>query len=190
MKTTISILTQNGALGHNLSIGGLALLTAIFFPRPAALAQTENRNTMKTHISKTDSGITIRQEIYFMVSPQQLYEALLSSKKFSESTSKSYSNFSTTSAKIDSTVGGTFSVFDGHIIGRNLELLPYQRIVQAWRVVDWPPGAYSIVRYEIKTQGSGTKLIFEHIGFPQGEKKHLATGWKEHYWDALRKYFQ
>ncbi len=94
------------------------------------------------------------------------------------------------SAKIDSTVGGTFSVFDGHIIGRFLELVPNQRIVQAWRVVDWDAGEYSIARYELIAEGSGTKLVFDHIGFPEGLKEHLAKGWQEHYWDALTKYFQ
>ena len=48
--------------------------------------------------------------------------------------------FTASSAKIDPVVGGTFSLFDGHIIGRILELVPDQRIVEAWRVVDWPAG--------------------------------------------------
>ena len=99
-------------------------------------------------------------------------------------------NSRTEKSKIDSTVGGIFSLFDGHIIGRILELVPNQRIVEAWRVVDWPAGVYSIARYEIKAQGSGAQLIFDHIGFPEGEKEHLAVGWQEHYWDALTKYFQ
>jgi hypothetical protein len=34
-------------------------------------------------------------------------------------------------AEIQSEVGGVFSVFAGHIVGRNLELVPNQRIVQA-----------------------------------------------------------
>jgi activator of HSP90 ATPase len=167
-------------------------MAAICLYQPSALAQMKNKNAMKENSNRvdTDNGITIHQEVYFKVSPQQVYKALLSSRQFSESTKKSYANFSATSAKIDGAVGGAFSVFDGHIIGRILELVPNQRIVQAWRVVDWPAGVYSIVRYEMKAQGSGTQLIFDHIGFPQGEKEHLAVGWQEHYWDALTKYFQ
>ncbi|HEX4849665.1 MAG TPA: SRPBCC domain-containing protein, partial [Puia sp.] len=94
------------------------------------------------------------------------------------------------SAKIDPKEGGTFSVFDGHIVGRFLELVPDERIVSSWRVVDWNPGDYSIVRFVLKQQRSGTLLIFDHIGFQEGLKEHLTNGWQQHYWDALTKYFQ
>jgi len=134
--------------------------------------------------------IAIHQEVNLKASPGQVYQALLSSKKFSASTKLSFANFSDKSASIDSTVGGVFTVFDGHITGRILELVPDQRIVEAWRVVDWPAGVYSIAKFELKAEGSGTHLIFDHTGFPEGLKEHLAQGWQQHYWDALNKYFQ
>jgi len=39
-------------------------------------------------------------------------------------------------------------------------------------------------------QGTGTQLIFDHIGFPEGLKQHLSIGWQEHYWDAFAKYLE
>ncbi len=36
-----------------------------------------------------------------------------------------------------------------------LELVPDQRIVEAWRVKDWPAGVYSIAKFEFKPQGFG-----------------------------------
>jgi len=65
----------------------------------------------------------IHQEIDFNANSQQLYEALLDSKKFIQ--------FSGRPAEINREVGGAFSLFKGHIIGRNLELIPNARIVQA-----------------------------------------------------------
>ena len=190
MKRTVSIPAKTARFRFKAILPGIFFIAAFHISHSPVVAQTANKNTMKEHTNKMDSGITIHQEVYFNVSPKRVYETLLSSKQFSESTKKSYSNFSATSTKIDSKVGGTFSVFDGHIIGRFLELVPNQRIVQAWRVVDWDPGIYSIVKYELKAQGTGTLLIFDHIGFPDGLKDHLAKGWQEHYWDALTKYFQ
>src|SRR6516164_7702427 len=128
----------------------------------------------------SDKSITIHQEIDFSASPQQLYEALLDSKQFAE--------FSGRPAEINREAGGAFSLFKGHIVGRNLELIPNERIVQAWRVVTWPEGAYSIVRFELKPQGSGTRVVFDHIGFPEGLHDHLAAGWEENYWSLLKKY--
>ena len=46
--------------------------------------------------------------------------------------------------------GGAFTTFGKLIEGRNIELVPNQRIVQAWRPASWEPGLYSIVRFELK----------------------------------------
>src|SRR5262249_12661502 len=131
--------------------------------------------------AQTDKSITIHQEIDLNASPQKVYEALLDSKQFSA--------FSGRDAEINRDVGGAFSLFKGHIVGRNLELVPNQRIVQGWRVVTWAEGAYSIARFDLKPQGAGTHIVFDHIGFPEGLHDHLAQGWDENYWSLLKKYF-
>jgi activator of HSP90 ATPase len=64
---------------------------------------------------------------------------------------------------------------------------PNERLVQAWRETSWPAGAYSIVKFEFTDQGAGTKLVFDHTGFP-GSGEHLFTGWKADYWEPLKKY--
>ncbi|MFZ1080340.1 MAG: SRPBCC domain-containing protein, partial [Candidatus Kryptoniota bacterium] len=135
----------------------------------------------------TLKSVTIHQEVDFNASPNRVYEALLNSKQFSEFSAQS-GQFSAMSAKIDRAEGGAFSLFDGHIVGRNVELVPNQRIVQAWRVADWPAGVYSIVKFELKPQGSGTHLVFDHTGFPENWRHHLAAGWQKNYWDLLTKY--
>ena len=89
--------------------------------------------------------------------------------------------------KLSPHAGGAFSVFDGYIVGRQLELVPNERIVQAWRVLNWPPGLYSIARFELSEQAGVTTIVFDHTGFPKGAAEHLASGWQEHYWDPLTK---
>jgi activator of HSP90 ATPase len=182
---------QQLLLKGQFKVFGIFIAMIIIF-QPPVVAQKNNKNSMNEHVNNADSvkGVTIHQEIDFNVSPQQVYQALLSSEQFSAFTKKSFDMFTATSAKIDAKEGGTFSVFDGHIIGRILELVPNERIVEAWRVVDWPAGAYSIAKFEFKSKNPGTNLIFDHIGFPEGLKEHLTIGWQQHYWDALTKYFQ
>lgn len=155
---------------------------AILFGTLGTIDDTCAQQTVsKAPAAAAANPIVIHQEIDFVASPQQIYEALLDDKQFSA--------FSARTAKIDRDVGGAFSLFNGHIIGRNLELVPNQRIVQAWRVLTWPEGAYSIVRFEFATKGSGTHLIFDHSGFPNGLHDHLAEGWESNYWTLLKKYF-
>ena len=92
-------------------------------------------------------------------------------------------------AAIDPVPGGAFSMFGGLIAGRNIELVEDRRIVQAWRPTHWDPGVYSIVHFEFKALGANSTLIFDHTGFPAGDYDHLDSGWHEHYWDPLKKFF-
>jgi uncharacterized protein YndB with AHSA1/START domain len=124
-------------------------------------------------------AIVIRQEIDFPISADLLYRTLLDSERFTK--------FSGRKARIKRGVGGAFSLFGGHIVGRNLELIPNTRIVQAWRVATWPDGVYSVARFDLKPTAQGTHLIFEHVGFPEGLRDHLAEGWEANYWAPLRK---
>jgi activator of HSP90 ATPase len=89
--------------------------------------------------------------------------------------------------RLSAHVGGAFALFDGYIVGRQLELAPNELIVQAWRVVNWPRGMYSIARFEFSEQAGVTTIVFDHTGFPKGAAEHLASGWQEHYWDPLIK---
>lgn len=96
-------------------------------------------------------------------------------------------------AEIKAEAGGEFSCFGGMITGRNIELSPNRRIVQAWRVKIWPEGMYSIVSFELQPDGSGTRLVMTHDGFPGTMRAHLNGempdgGWQRQYWEPLRKY--
>jgi activator of HSP90 ATPase len=148
-----------------------------------ASAQTDKPReaTAPLNENSADKAITIHQEVDFTASPQQIYEALLDAKQFAA--------FSGKRAEINREAGGAFSLFDGHILGRNVELVLNQRIVQAWRAGDWPEGVYSIAKFELRAQGSGTHLVFDHVGFPIGLRDHLAEGWENNYWSPLKKYF-
>lgn len=164
-----------GAVGV---IGGMALC--------AARSHAEAKE-----ISHSEAAI--HQENIFKASRKRVYDALTQTKPFDALTQWSPEmqmgkSLGSVPTKISSEVGGEFFLFGGHIIGRHLELVPNERIVQAWRVVDWEPGIYSIARFQLSDNGSGTKIVFDHTGFPNGQAEHLAFGWKAHYWDGLTKY--
>ena len=123
----------------------------------------------------------IHQEIAFAANPKRIYEALLDGRQFSEFTGGA-------PAQIDPAAGGPFSCFGGMIVGRNIELKPNQRVVQAWRAANWPEGIYSIVRFELAGEGEGTRLTFDQCGFPADQREHLEGGWHKMYWEPLRTY--
>jgi uncharacterized protein YndB with AHSA1/START domain len=134
----------------------------------------------------------IHQENTFKASRKRVYEALTDTAQFDKvieiSGAKKSTALGTEPTRISGEVGGGFVIFGGHIIGRQIELLPNTRIIQAWRVVDWEPGVYSIARFELTGQGDGTRIVFDHTGFPKGLGTHLAEGWRLHYWEPLVKF--
>ena len=138
-------------------------------------AMAENPST-SAHASLT----AIHYQIDFAAAPQRLYQSILDQKQFAA--------FSGLPAIIDPTPGGAFSLFGGLIVGRNIEFVPNQRIVQAWRPTHWDPGIYSIVHFEFTPRAAETTLSFDHTGFPAGEYDHLDFGWHSHYWDPLKKF--
>ena len=146
-----------------------------------------------------DSGLShaadaIHQEVVFTQSPKRVYEALTDAQQFQkiELLGEASKSIDVTSkpAEISRAPGGEFSLFGGYIVGRQLELVPNQRIVQAWREPIWGEGAYSIARFDLIAQGTGTKLLFDHTGFPAGAGEHLAIGWKLNYWQPLAKFLE
>lgn len=166
------------------TIAGVATTFGIF---ALGLAKTWAADTEE--ISRTAESI--HQEPVFKAGPKRIYEALMDSKQFDKviqlSGAMQSMHLGDKPAEISREAGGAFALFGGYITGRNVELVPNQRIVQAWRVGRWDPGVYSIAKFELVEQGAGTRIVFDHAGFPKGEAEHLASGWKAHYWEPLAK---
>jgi activator of HSP90 ATPase len=135
---------------------------------------------------------SIHQEVQFKVAPERVYAALTDEKEFQKAVLLSDAVKTgmvkvAQAAKISASPGGEFALFGGYITGRQIELVPAVRIVQAWRTASWAAGTYSIARFSLAKQGTGTLLAFDHTGFPTGEAEHLAQGWRTNYWQPLEK---
>ncbi|HLH87786.1 MAG TPA: SRPBCC family protein [Xanthobacteraceae bacterium] len=130
----------------------------------------------------TSSGTWVHQEHDFKASPDRVYEALMDQRQFAA--------FSGASAEIDRTPGGAFSLIRGRVTGRNVELVANKRIVQAWRVVPWAEGIYSIVRFELLPTHAGTRLVLDHSGFPPEDVDSRHGGWRRVYFDPLRAHLE
>ncbi len=172
---------RQAVIGAVIAFGGLAL------------GSTESWAAADDGISRTAESI--HQEPIFKASRKRVYEALTNAKQFDKVIQLSgvmqSMHLGDKPAEISREVGGAFTLFGGYVTGRHVELVQNERIVQAWRAGSWPPGVYSIAKFELVEQGSGTesgtKIVFDHTGFPKGEAEHLASGWEAHYWEPLAK---
>jgi activator of HSP90 ATPase len=161
-------------------IAGIAMALGGLAAGGEGWAKTQPQMQEAPSTAANRSRTFLHQEVDFKASPPRIYDILLDSKQFAA--------FTGMPAEIDPKAGGAFSMFGGLVVGRNIELLPNQRIVQAWRPTHWDSGVYSIVKFELRSQNSGTTIVLDHTGFPEGEFDHLDPGWKLRYWDPLAKY--
>ena len=117
----------------------------------------------------------------FNCSPNELFEAWLDSEKHSDMTGGD--------ATTGNAVGDTFSAWNGYITGKNLELEPGSRIVQAWRTSEFesdePDATIEILLNEVNGQTEVT--LTHHQTVDTGDK--YVDGWEQHYFAPMREYF-
>ena len=115
-------------------------------------------------------------------SPQEIYEAWLDSVVHSEMTGGE--------ASMSDETGAQVSAWDGYITGRNLELVPGERIVQSWRTTQFTDEHEdSQVIVTLKAVEDGTLLTLEHTNVPDAQRSYEQGGWQQHYFDPMQEYF-
>ena len=115
-------------------------------------------------------------------SAQEIYDAWLDSLTHSEMTRGE--------ASMSDEVGAAVSAWDGYISGRNLDLVPGERIVQSWRTTQFADEHEdSIVTLTLEDVEGGTLLTLVHSDVPDGQTSYEKGGWEEHYFEPMKEYF-
>jgi activator of HSP90 ATPase len=127
---------------------------------------------------------SLKQSATIPAAPKDVYSALMSSAK--------HTKFTGAKALIGKKVGESYYAYDGYITGKNLELVSGKKIVQTWIAMEdkWPAGHESKITFELKEVKGGTKINFLHEDVPVAIAKNFVTGWKDYYWNPLKKYFK
>ena len=127
---------------------------------------------------------SIEQEIIIKGTPHEIYEVFMDSKKHSKLTESK--------AKISREVGGSFSIYEGALSGKNVELIQDKKIVQTWRGngENGPKGYYSTITLVLEPVDKGTLIKFTHIDIPKGAYESVKEGWDTHYWEPLKDMFE
>jgi len=128
----------------------------------------------------------IHQEALIAAPPQRVFELLTSSALFGAATGMP--------AQVTAREGESFSAFGGRVEGRQVELVPGRRVVQAWRFgaahpTPWEPGVYSMVRFSLEPMGAGTRLVIDHTGIPAEWIEHIAGGYPTFYQEPIARFF-
>ena len=87
-------------------------------------------------------------------------------------------------------IGAEVSAWAGYITGRNLELVPGERIVQSWRTTQFADEHEdSIITITLEDVDGGTLLTLVHSNVPQGQTIYEQGGWQDYYFEPMKEYF-
>jgi uncharacterized protein YndB with AHSA1/START domain len=87
-------------------------------------------------------------------------------------------------AEMSEVVNSEFSLWGGDIHGRNIEIIPEEKLVQEWYGGNWKEP--SLATFELFTEDGGTRLELIHTNVPDDEGDEIGQGWKDFYLGPIK----
>jgi activator of HSP90 ATPase len=82
--------------------------------------------------------------------------------------------------------GSEFSLFDGSIVGKNIEMLEGKKLVQQWY---FDQKEESIVTINLFPDKNGTSVELKHTNIPDNEYEDMVDGWDVSYFGMLHDFY-
>ena len=89
-------------------------------------------------------------------------------------------------AKMSTIEGSEFSLWEGSIIGKNLNFAENKKIVQQWYFGEKEE---SIVTIKLHKHKQGTSVELNHTNIPDEAYNDIVEGWSYNYFDALSEFY-
>lgn len=87
--------------------------------------------------------------------------------------------------------GGKFELFGGNVSGEYLELEEPKKVVQSWRLSQWPAGHYSKLQIEFDQNDVDHVTVMRVVweGVPIGQEEVTKRNWLEYYVKSIKTTF-
>jgi len=146
--------------------------------KPASTSTQSNKGSVvnTTTVTDTEEFRTTAEEMYkTFTDPQRLAAFTRAPPKVFEGAKK----------------GGKFELFGGNVSGEYLELEEPTKIVQSWRLNQWPTGHYSRLQIEFDQNDvdAVTVMRVEWSGVPVGQEEVTKRNWLEYYVRSIKTTF-
>jgi activator of HSP90 ATPase len=92
------------------------------------------------------------------------------------------------SAEMSTEPGSEFSLFDGNIVGKNLEFEEGKMIMQEWYFGDQTER--SIVTIKLHPHKHGTSAELKHLNIPDQDYEDIIEGWSESYFGPIIEFYE
>jgi activator of HSP90 ATPase len=87
--------------------------------------------------------------------------------------------------------GGKYELFGGNVSGEYLELVEPTKIVQSWRLDQWPKGHFSRleINFDQNNVDNVTVMRVSWSGVPVGQEEVTKRNWREYYVRSIKQTF-
>ena len=89
---------------------------------------------------------------------------------------------------MDDKAGTEFSLWDGSITGRNVEVIINKKLVQEWYFGDQEEKSIVIIKLFENKKGTQAELV--HTNIPDEDYDNIVEGWIEYYFGAIKEFFE
>lgn len=170
------------APGSNPSSG---FTTPKYIAPTATTPQASSSTSSETHKGKVVNTTTVTDNEEFRTSAAELYQTFTDPQRLAAFTRAPPKVFE--GAK----KGGKFELFGGSVSGEYLELEEPTKIVQSWRLDQWPAGHFSTLKIEFDQNDVEhvTVMRVTWSGVPVGQEEVTKRNWLEYYVKSIKRTF-
>jgi len=154
---------------------------------PVTSSSSTQQSTVTSHNAKVSSvnTTTVTDTEEFRAPASELYQTFTDPQRIAAFTRSAPKTFE--GAK----EGGKFELFGGNVSGEYLELDEPKKIVQSWRLDQWPKGHYSRleINFDQNDVDNVTVMRVSWSGVPIGQEDVTKRNWSEYYIRSIKQTF-
>lgn len=161
------------------------------FATPTWHPQKERTPTSAAPVTTSTSGsssintTTVTATDEFRTSAEELYQTFTDAQRLAAFTRAPPRVFEGAKA------GGKFAIFDGNVTGEFVTLDPPKKLVQTWRLAQWPEGHVSTqeIFFDQNDVDRVTNLRVTWTGVPVGQEEVVRRNWEGYYVRSIKQTF-
>lgn len=142
-------------------------------------------NTSKTAGNASVNTTTVTATDEFRTTAEELFKTFTDPQRLAAFTRAAPKQFD--GAK----VGGKFAIFDGNVLGEFVKLDEPKKLVQKWRLAQWPEGHYSLqeINFDQNDIDQVTNMRVSWTGVPVGQEDVVQRNWEGYYVRSIKQTF-
>ncbi|KAJ9132165.1 Hsp90-like protein [Pleurostoma richardsiae] len=187
LKLSPALIAEHGkdiqhAPGSNPSSG---FSTPKYHPPSSTSVKAGTQASTATNAASHINTTTVNDTEEFRTTAEELYQTFTDPQRIAAFTRAPPKVFE--GAK----KGGKFELFGGNVVGEYLELHEPTKIVQSWRLNQWPAGHFSKLEIEFDQNDvdNVTVMRVNWTGVPTGQEDVTKQNWGEYYVRSIKKTF-